>query len=74
MSELKIYKYSFIGGYNVAIISKSRKEADKIYEPHYLMDLDNKEDKLILAKVSEHNIEQGVIISPDEYCLDIEKH
>ena len=69
MDDLKIYEYCFATGYNVLIISKNKKEADKIYESRFI---NHTEDWNFLT-VSEHNIESGMIISPDEYCLRIEK-
>lgn len=73
MSDLKIYEYCFVGGYNPVIISKSRKEADKIYKSHFITRFSDK-DKWSWITVREHDIESGVIISPDELCLDIKKH
>jgi len=69
MGYLKIYKYCFAGGYNVAIIAKNKKKADEIYESNFI---DHIEDWNLLT-VWEHKIESDIIISPDEYCLNISK-
>jgi len=76
MGDLKMYEYRFIGGHNPVIVSKSRKEADKIYESHFMarFGILGDKDEWSRVTVRGHNIESGVIISPDEYCLDIEKH
>jgi len=73
MSDLKIYEYHFAGGFNPVIISKSREEADEIYKSHFITRFSDK-NKWSRITVREHDIELGVIISPDELCLDIKKH
>jgi len=69
---MKIYEYCFAGGYNIAIIAKNKKNADEIYESRFPANIHHIEDWNFLT-ISEHNIESGIIISPDEYCLRIEK-
>jgi|TARA_Y100000289_G_scaffold40309_1_gene39885 hypothetical protein len=67
MGDLKIYEYCFAGGYNVVIIAENKKRADEMYDMSWRM------EDLNLLTVSEYKVESGMIIFPDEYCLDIEK-